>query len=124
PVDVSGAVSTTDVTWINSLGDIVAFFVSGGMPHAYVLHGTALTTIDYPGAQTTFRFGISNAGEVVGTEYTNDFFIAHGFLFSHGQFTLIDFPGARATWPTMAVDSRHIVGTYFGADGAFHGFAM
>ena len=80
--------------------------------------------LDYPGATITLGFGISNTGDVVGPEFTNDFFSAHGYLFRHGTFTLIDVSGAQATWPTMAIDSRRIVGAYFSPDQVFHGFVF
>ncbi len=123
-IDVPGATSSTDVAWINSRGDIVGSYNVGSTTYAYVLRSGQLTTIGYPGAQFTFGFGISNAGDVVGTEFTDNFFAAHGYLFRHGTFTLIDVPNAQATWPTMAIDSRRIVGTYFGPDSLFHGFLL
>lgn len=122
-IDIPGATFSTDVTWINARGDIVGSYDSGGKTHAYVLGRGQLTTIDYPGAQLTLGFGISNAGEVVGTEFTDNFFTAHGYLFRNGAFILIDVPNAQATWPTM-LESRRIVGTYFGPDSLFHGFLL
>jgi hypothetical protein len=123
-IDVPGAATQTDITWVNARGDIVGSYDSNGMTHAYVLRHGHVTTIDYPGALITLGFGISNAGDVVGPEFTNDFFSAHGYLFRNGTFTLIDVPGAQATWPTMAIDSRRIVGTFISPDQVFHGFLL
>ena len=123
-IDIPGAVTQTDITWVNARGDIVGSYDTPGQTHAYVLRHGHVTTIDYPGATITLGFGISNTGDVVGPEFTNDFFSAHGYLFRHGTFTLIDVSGAQATWPTMAIDSRRIVGAYFSPDQVFHGFVF
>jgi YVTN family beta-propeller protein len=123
-VDVPGATST-DAAWVSASGAIVGTYGTNSGGHAYVLKGSAVTTIDFPSANPvcTAGFGISNTGDVVGVGFAcNDFNHGHGYLFSRGQFTVIDVPGATGTFPTMVIDSTRIVGTYIGSDGVFHGF--
>ena len=129
PVDVPSATFSTDVTWVNSRGDIVGTFGDTRGTHAYVRSRGVYMTIDFPGSDpantATLGFGISNAGDVVGVEFVgSDFLHGHGHLFSHGSLTLVDFPGAAGTFPTMVLDGSRIVGTYFGSDSVFHGFLL
>jgi uncharacterized membrane protein len=123
-VDIPGAISVTDAAWVNARGNIVGGYNTASTSPAYVLSAGVFMTIEYPGATVTAGWGISNAGDVVGTEFTNNFFAAHGYLFRHGKFSTIDVPNAQATWPTGVIDARTIVGTYFGADSLFHGFLL
>lgn len=62
-------------------------------------------TLDVPSSTSTTAFGISPAGDIVGT-YNDARGGQHGFLLSHGQFTTIDVPGwlvgATGTLPTAA----------------------
>lgn len=126
-VDVPGAVST-DLTWVNARGDIVGGYSDiGGRGHAYVLSGGTFTTIDFPSANpvNTAGFGISDAGDVVGVEFTDgDFFHGHGYVFSHGNFALVDFPHAAGTFPTMLLGPALIVGAYIDTAGVIHGFQL
>ena len=73
----------------------------------------SFTTIDVPGATSTFAYGINDAGQIVGTSG------GHGFLDTAGRFTPIDVPGAFSTSAYGINDSGQIVGYY---TSGFHGF--
>ena len=78
------------------------------------------TTIDVPGASSTFAAGINGARQIVGTFY--DSAGPHGFLYSGGSFTTIDVPGALGfTEATGINDAGQIVGAFTDKTGT-HGF--
>ena len=55
------------------------------------------TTIDFPGASSTYPMGINNAGQIVGY-YVNPDNFYHGFLFEQGTYKTIDAPGAQHSY--------------------------
>jgi probable HAF family extracellular repeat protein len=121
-IDVPGAVSVTDAAWLNDRGDIVGGYNTATVGPAYVLSAGVYITIEYPGASVTTGWGISDGGDVVGTEFNDNFLAAHGYLFRYGYFSTIDVPNAQATWPTGVLDPTTIVGTYYGPDSVDRGF--
>jgi len=123
--DAPGA-NFTDIAWVNARGDLAGSFNDSRGGHAYVLSHGIFKTIDSPNATlpNITGFGISNAGDVVGVEFADNFLQGHGYLFSKNVFTSIDYPGAVGTFPTMVIDSRKIVGAYFDSNSTFHGFSL
>jgi probable HAF family extracellular repeat protein len=87
----------------------------------------AVTTIDVPGASSTFVAGINDRDQVVGS-YVDADGREHGFLLERGQMTVIDHPDAPdnpAATNTAAVDLNdrgQIVGFYADANGTYHGY--
>jgi probable HAF family extracellular repeat protein len=78
-------------------------------------------TIDFPGAVSTFAFGLNNCGEVVGF-YFDAAGTQHGFLFSNKDgFKTIDVPSAVATGLLGINDSHDIVGGWLDDSGILHG---
>lgn len=67
------------------------------------------TQIDFPGAVTTYVFGIDTAGDMVGY-YIDATSVAHGFLLSNGNFTTIDAPAASYTYAVGINDRGQIAG--------------
>ena len=82
-----------------------------------LLAGSALA---YPGAQSTYPFGINDGGQIVGWYALNTG--NHGFLYSGGSFTSVDYPGALSTYANGINNSGQIVGYYADAQGRVHGF--
>jgi hypothetical protein len=78
-------------------------------------------TIDFPGANATFPFGINPQGDVVGNYVAGRFI--HGFLLSEGTFTTIDFPGATATFARGINPQGDIAGFYV-TGRINHGFLL
>lgn len=88
-VNFPGA-SDTQVLGINDFGDIVGVYqVPGPLNfHGFLRHAGRFTGINDPDATFgTMAFGISKAGEIVGS-YDN----AHGFVFENGRYRTVDAP--------------------------------
>ena len=67
------------------------------------------TQIDVPGAVTTGAAGINDAGEIVGSFFSDN---EHGFLYGGGNFTQIDVPGERNTRASDINGAGQIVGSF------------
>lgn len=79
----------------------------------------SFTTLDVPGATSTYPASINASGQVAG--YYFDGAGSHGFIYSNGTFTTLDVPGATWTNLSSINDSGQVAGTY--SDGSrFHGF--
>lgn len=69
PVALNNPTVSSD---INSSGQIVgALSDSSRQQHAFLDTGRAFTYVDFPGARSTFAFGINDAGQVAGV-YEDD----------------------------------------------------
>ena len=74
------------------------------------------TSIDYPGAASTFAFGINPQGDIVGG-YVDGTGREHGFLLRQGTFTSFDYPDS--TWTEgWEINPR---GDIVGQSGLFDG---
>jgi probable HAF family extracellular repeat protein len=117
----------TSATGINVRGDIVGTYSSTGFGNGqgFILQGSVLTPIDFPGLAMfgTFPKGINSRVEIVGV-YIGDDSRFHGFLREKDQYTAIDVPfqGASNTEALGINDCGEIVGSYTGSDGNVHGF--
>ena len=85
--------------------------------------GTATRTVDFPGAISTFLYGINNAGQMVGA-YVDDGEATHGFLLNNGVFTTIDYPGSTLSVAAGINNNGDITGQYNDSDGIGHGFVF
>ncbi len=112
-------------TGINNASRIVGYY---DMKHGFLDNGVSFKTIDVPGSQTTFPFGINGARRIVG--FFGDIGLGqlcgpkkptHGFLDSGGSFTTIDVPGATQTCAYGINDLGQIVGLFSDTTGT-HGF--
>jgi hypothetical protein len=83
--------------------------------------GTAFRTIDFPGAISTFLYGINNAGDMVGA-YIDDGERTHGFLLHNGTFTTIDYPDSTLSVAAGINNHGVIAGQYNDSEGIGHGF--
>jgi uncharacterized membrane protein len=122
-VPVPGNV-TTAPNGINDGGDIVGFYQTPFAPvltHGFILQGSVLTTLDFPGAIFSDAIGINNLGEIVG-RFVDASGTSHGFLRNRDVFITIDVPGASNTVPWGINDLGEISGSYTGSDGRTHGF--
>jgi hypothetical protein len=67
------------------------------------------TTLDFPGAEETYTFGIGG-GKIVGA-YLDTSGNLHGFLYDGANWATLDFPGAGAT-ELNGIDGNRIVGVH------------
>jgi uncharacterized membrane protein len=114
----------TEAIGINSQGDVVGIYVTGGVygtVHGFLRSAVdgSYTSIDFPGALSTSAAGINSRGDIVGT-YSTNVFTSHGFVRSGatGEFTTIDFPGTGELNTYTSVsginDRRDLVGRWIG----------
>ena len=73
------------------------------------------TPLNYPGAASTFAFGINNAGTIVG-DYS-DASGSHGFSLSGTTYTPLNYPGGNNTAASGINNAGTIVGYYSDASG-------
>lgn len=109
---------------INERGDIVGTYLDDqGNQHGFLLSGTVLTTIDFPGGAASMALSINDSGVIVG-DFTDAAGALHGFALRDGAFTQIDVPGAAATEADKINNAGDIVGSW-GADlTEGHGFLL
>ncbi len=103
---------------INDSGQIVGEFFDNFMQifSGFIKTGDDLTFIDYPGAEWTIAYAISNNAKVVGT-YSNSGPGVNGFILDNNDFRTVSPPGAAWTDAYGVNDRGIIVGSY-----SDHGF--
>jgi len=114
----------TSVYRINNKNVIVGTYnPNASAQFGYVLTGTTVTNIDYPGSAFTSAFGMNDNGEVVGAYAMTLTSPDQGFSWLNGVFTTLTYPGSLATYAQGINIHNVIVGTYQDSQGANHGFA-
>lgn len=86
----------------------------------------AFTTITYPGAVSTFAYGINPASDIVGA-YVDTAGRRHGFVLRNGEFSDFDWPGSTWTEGWGINPQGDIVGQYGWFENGFntiHGFLL
>ena len=124
--DVPAATSGTIPYGINQTGEIVGQYNTGpgGNDRHGFLRGVdeTYTTIDYPGASSTWAFGNNDSGQIVGA-YGFGNTILHSWIRDiGGQFTSFDVPLGTATTALDVNDAGQIVGRFNDPSGHTHGF--
>jgi hypothetical protein len=91
---------------------------------SYAVAGAAIKTINFPGANQTFIFGVNNHGTITG-RYTDTGGVQHGIARIFGQWASYDFPGA-SNFTTLEYVNDNNVATGFYVDkvGLTHGFTV
>jgi hypothetical protein len=109
---------------LNNGGLVVGFyFDSMGVAHGYLLNGSSLTTLDYPGSTATSAFGINNGGWIVGV-YSDGSGTQHGFVYNGISWYTVDDPNAVPGGTTIngINDLGDLVGFYTNANDQVVGF--
>jgi len=108
---------------LNNAGLVVGFYTdSMGVPHGYLLNGSSLTTLNYPGSMNTSAFGINNNGLIVGI-YTDSGGVQHGFTYNGTTWQTFDDPNGVGTTVINGVnDLGQLVGFYVNGNKATIGF--
>lgn len=142
-IDVPGALGTA-AYGMNDAGQIVGTYADADSPECvttfvgcrgFLLDSGAFTSIDVPGAATTFGQGVNDDGKIVGFFGRDAGEIAggmnHGFLLDAGVFTQIDAPGTttgQVFTSALSINDRgQIWGTFDDdpeADLTRHGFLL
>jgi uncharacterized membrane protein len=78
-IDAPGSPTFTNVTNIDSRGEMVGRYTVNGVTHAYLLSGGEFNGFDYPGATFTGATAISARGDIVG-RYRDANNVFHGFM--------------------------------------------
>lgn len=131
-IDLTSAVVTLPAD-VNLSGQIVGREVdSSGSSHGFLLSGTTVTVIDYPGAVWSDAVGINDGGQIVGAYSLTDAGGTKnvtGFLLSGGVFTSIVFSGAGHT-QCRGINSTGDIAGYYTVNNADnndvnrHGFVL
>ena len=92
------------------------------MGHGYLRYHGTFTTIDFPGATSTFAGANNPEGDIVG-EYNDTAGVGHSFLLSNGVFTSFDPPGTVGFSDAAGINPGGIiVGLYFDSAVNEHGY--
>lgn len=105
-----GAYGNTTAFGINQAGDVVGYYETiDGNFHGFLLSGGVYTTIDCPGAQSTYALRINMDKQIVG----ECGYLSSGFSYNSqtGVFTIFNYPGATWTEPFAINDAGVIAGT-------------
>lgn len=111
---------------INSQGDLVSSYDTGGPAIGFLLSKGNYTPIDVPGASDcygTIPAGINPQGDIVGWYAAPPDCVGHGFLLRDGVYTTIDVPGGFGTSALAINPQGDILGTY-DDHGGTHGFLL
>jgi len=110
---------------INNLNDVIgSYAIQGGANYnGYLLHQGVFSTINYPGAVTTFPGGINDAGTIAGYWFDSSS-IDHGFTLQNGTYTEITIPGATRVEVLSINNLGDLVGNYTDSAGVPHGFLL
>jgi uncharacterized membrane protein len=107
----------TAPTAINDRGEVAGTYLdSSGTEQPFVYDNGTFTTLDVPGAVTSYGIGvtaINDRGEVVGSYFTSSG--AHGFIYDDGAYTTLNAPGPPGDVFTDAEainDRGEVVGGY------------
>src|SRR5262245_4939596 len=129
-LDVPGPMQlsqNTAVSGMNNAGQIVGSYspfmalFSRDSSHGFLLDSGTFTTIDVPGARSTFADAINNTRQIVGF-FVDINGVSHGFLWEQGRLTVIDAPEATWTFASAINTSGQIVGSFKEVHGDGHGF--
>jgi probable HAF family extracellular repeat protein len=119
PADLTGIPTnglgvSTVATQINDSGEIVGYYSYGLLSGQTVTHGFidnngAYSTVDFPGATSTFLTGVNNFDEIIG-RWMDPLGHAYGFVLNSGVFSNLD---PQYSDPRGIDDAGDIVGTGF-----------
>jgi hypothetical protein len=84
---------------------------------------SGVTPVEFPGALSTFAFGINDAGQIVGS-YTEPGGRQRGYVRTGSTFTTIDYPGADMTRVNAINNAGDMVGCFGSAGLCTSGFLL
>jgi probable HAF family extracellular repeat protein len=125
-IDFPGSIST-QCHGINKKGQIVGRYFNvensgqgggGGLgrEHGFLLSANGFSSIDFPGADTTDAWKITDRGDIIGDWSTKGALQSgslHGYIIVAGQYSSFDFPYASGTAGRDLDASGHLVGVLY-----------
>jgi len=137
-IDFPGSISS-QCHGINKKGQIVGRYFnvensgqgggSGlGHEHGFLLTADGFTSVDFPNADTTDAWKITDSGDIIGDWSSSGALQSgslHGYILHNGQYSSFDFPDAPGTAGRDMNASGHLVGVLFDKKCAIplgHGF--
>jgi probable HAF family extracellular repeat protein len=110
-------VSATTANAVNSSGQVVGTYTSGGETYGYLYSNGVFTPITpSTDAVDVDPSSINDKGDIVG-EFKDSSGIVHGFLDHDGAYTIFDVAGTQFTNPVSINNSDQIVGDYLDSNG-------
>jgi hypothetical protein len=117
-----GATLCTQATAINAGGTVTGTYQSQpSSTHGFVLASGTYTSIDVPGAASTFPKAIGPTG-MIGGSYTDASDLSHGFIEVGGKYATLDDPNGVATSVTAIGPNNQVFGNYLDLAHNSHGF--
>ncbi|MGH9430066.1 MAG: hypothetical protein ACRD3T_00825 [Terriglobia bacterium] len=88
-----GGIGNNQATGVNNAGEIAGFYLTdnGADSTGFLLNGTTLTNLEFPGSAFTQALGVNNNGMAVGF-YIDAQGNMHGFTYLNGTYTSVDDP--------------------------------
>lgn len=109
-------------TGINNHGQILGYFITGSLilpyvnPQGFLMRGSSLTLINFPGAIGTIPSGVNDRGQIIGA-YISSTGTEYPFEDIKGVFNTIKLPDGRFPDVTGINDLGQIVGEGLSPDG-------
>jgi probable HAF family extracellular repeat protein len=106
------SIPNSQATGINDQGVVIGFTQpTTTTSSGFILRGSDVTIIDYPGSSFTQPLGENNQGQIVG-QYNDTAGATHGFVYHNGAFQSVDVPRASATTINGINNQGRIVGFF------------
>ncbi len=117
------ASTSASATAINDHGSVAGFYTEAdGNTAGFIMRGTSISSIEYPGSKNTQIFGFNDQGIAVGM-YVGAHKLTYGFVYSGGTFKTISDPhGIGSTVVNGLNNAGTIVGFYTDSAGNTDGF--
>ena len=117
---VSGATGTR-VFGIDDAGNFTGYWQEPGFQHGFVNNGGTITSIDRPGFDTNYAWGINNHGQIAGYvfDFSDGFFITSHRYNPDGNFNTVLFSTDGSGTVTRGINDAGVqVGWSLEADGS------
>jgi len=120
-IDVPGSYIFNNVSGIDVNSNMVGYYCTirdGVGCHAYEYSSGNFAYFDYPGADSTFAFGINDSGLIAGAYELDGGLFTSGFVYDGTNYTIFNFAGVPQTFLRDINNSGQMVGLA-GVSGAY-----
>lgn len=101
-LDFPGAAPNSTIPkGINDLGTVVGTYSDAEttLPHGFIFHNGQWATLDYPNSVETEVFGITNAGQIIGSAGKGGVWVP--FFYENGTFKVVSVPHTVPNYDTL-----------------------